>query len=366
LWQNSKLYGAKVTFAEDREPLVLNYLYDGDEVIGVYLNGKILLYIKNIQGDIISVVNTENNEIVLNYYYDAWGNVSYEASDSIAGAIVSVLVLATTNFSYRGYFCDHETGLYYLQSRYYDPEVGRFINLDDPCYLFYDITQVIESNLFAYCCNNPVNRIDPTGFFNNWLQETFPYILVSIYGISISGLLPVFASAKQLYSNGFTEHIGNEKIYYTLTTALVSTFWQSSKYEIISFGAEISAWREVNNAVYDLIAVLTETDIIADEFGFHSIATSTLSEVLSNLGFQNVVLLIEFISELYNLSKFVVAILLEDLGAKLKKGISKSIASDVYIFNWYIKETTHVLFNAQPREVIHYAYCKMSVVSAIM
>lgn len=163
LWQNSKLYGAKVTFAEDREPLVLNYIYDGDEVIGVYLSDTVLLYIKNIQGDIISVVNTENNEIVLNYYYDAWGNISYESSDSIAGAIVSALVLAATNFSYRGYFCDYETGLYYLQSRYYDPEVGRFINLDDTAVVLSASGSTLGSNLFVYCLNNPVCFNDPNG-----------------------------------------------------------------------------------------------------------------------------------------------------------------------------------------------------------
>lgn len=166
LWQNSKLYGAKVTFAEDREPLVLNYLYDGDEVIGVYLNDRILLYIKNLQGDIVSVVNTENNEIVLNYYYDAWGNISYEASESNVGAVMAILVLAATNFSYRGYFCDYETGLYYLQSRYYDPEVGRFINLDDTGIVMGSTGDVLGSNLFAYCFNNPANCVDYTGYYS--------------------------------------------------------------------------------------------------------------------------------------------------------------------------------------------------------
>lgn len=168
LWQNSKLYGAKVTFADGRVPLVLNYLYDGDEVIGVYLNDKILLYIKNIQGDVVSVVNTENNEIVLNYYYDAWGNITYEASESNIGAVLAVLVLSATNFSYRGYFCDYETGLYYLQSRYYDPEVGRFINLDDTEISRLTLGNILGVNLFSYCCNNPVSYSDNNGYWNRY------------------------------------------------------------------------------------------------------------------------------------------------------------------------------------------------------
>ncbi len=61
---------------------------------------------------------------------------------------------------YRGYVFDQETGLYYLQSRYYNPEVGRFINADA-----YTSTGqgMLGNNMFAYCNNNPVNRQDPSG-----------------------------------------------------------------------------------------------------------------------------------------------------------------------------------------------------------
>ncbi len=200
LWQNSKLHGAKVTFADDREPLVLNYLYDGDEVIGVYLNDRILLYIKNLQGDIVSVVNTENNEIVLNYYYDAWGNISYEASESNVGAVMAILVLAATNFSYRGYFCDYETGLYYLQSRYYDPEVGRFINLDDTGMAIAKIGDCLGANLYDYCDNNPIKYIDPTGELS--IGGKLVFVATSFYVAYKSSL------CAQLFVSGFT---GNSK-----------------------------------------------------------------------------------------------------------------------------------------------------------
>ena len=66
-------------------------------------------------------------------------------------------------FRYRGYFYDVETGLYYLQTRYYDPEIGRFLNMDDISYA--DPEQFHGLNLYAYCANDPVNNVDPTGHF---------------------------------------------------------------------------------------------------------------------------------------------------------------------------------------------------------
>ena len=65
---------------------------------------------------------------------------------------------------YRGYVYDEETGLYYLQSRYYNPETGRFINADNPSYLGSD--GITSYNLFSYCGNNPVTGYDPTGCWN--------------------------------------------------------------------------------------------------------------------------------------------------------------------------------------------------------
>ena len=73
------------------------------------------------------------------------------------------MIIAATNVAYRSYFYDFDTELYYLRSRYYDPEVGRFINADDTAYLGYDGSP-LSMNLFAYCCNDPVCNIDPSGY----------------------------------------------------------------------------------------------------------------------------------------------------------------------------------------------------------
>ena len=120
-------------------------------------------FIKNLQGDIVSIVplDSESN-VELNIEYDAWGKPIFEES-SLGAAFVKAMIMAAVNVGYRGYFYDFETGLYYLRSRYYDPETGRFINADDTDYLGYDDTP-LSTNLFAYCENNPVKYKDEKGY----------------------------------------------------------------------------------------------------------------------------------------------------------------------------------------------------------
>ena len=91
---------------------------------------------------------------VVEYTYDAWGKVL-----SVTGTLAST-VGQINPFRYRGYYYDTETGWYYLQTRYYDPEVGRFINADG----YVSTGQgIIGNNMFAYCGNNPVMHSDPSG-----------------------------------------------------------------------------------------------------------------------------------------------------------------------------------------------------------
>ena len=91
------------------------------------------------------------------YTYDAWGNctVSLESSATTAEKRI---VRNFNPFRYRGYYYDYDTGLYYLQSRYYVPQWGRFLNADSCLY-----NRVLGFNLFLYCDNNPVNLVDPSG-----------------------------------------------------------------------------------------------------------------------------------------------------------------------------------------------------------
>ncbi len=79
-------------------------------------------------------------------------------------SIINRFIAYKNPFRYRSYYYDFETNLYYLNSRYYDPQLGRFINADDISTL--DVTQVTLNglNLYTYCLNNPVNETDENGY----------------------------------------------------------------------------------------------------------------------------------------------------------------------------------------------------------
>ena len=115
---------------------------------------------KNMFGDVVAIYDEYGNKCI-SYTYDAWGNhtTTYHAGTT------SQSIEAYNPFRYRGYYYDDETGLYYVSSRYYDPEIGRWISPEPNMYsgLFDNKTPVLAYNVYAYCMNNPVNNIDPTG-----------------------------------------------------------------------------------------------------------------------------------------------------------------------------------------------------------
>ena len=129
-------------------------LYDNeDSVCGILYNNVPYYFLKNLQGDVIAIVD-KDAETVARYSYDAWG-VPTIAQDSVG--------IATINpFRYRSYYYDEEIGLYYLQSRYYDAAVGRFINEDKPICIC-AVAQAQFCSLYPYCDNNPIRYSDSIG-----------------------------------------------------------------------------------------------------------------------------------------------------------------------------------------------------------
>ena len=129
------------------------YLYDETGMIGVMYNSIVYYYLRNLQGDVIAIYDASGEKKV-EYAYDAWGNCTIVYAEDLGFANANPI-------RYRGYYFDRETGLYYLNARYYSPEWRRFISPDDTEYI--DSETPNGLNLYAYCGNDPLNRIDPLG-----------------------------------------------------------------------------------------------------------------------------------------------------------------------------------------------------------
>ncbi len=134
---------------------IMYFYYDmNGRPYGLQYNGNIYYYLLNAQGDVIRMLDSTGSTVA-SYEYDPFGNI-----------ITATGAMAEANpLRYRGYYYDRETGFYYLNSRYYDPKIGRFINADS----YVSTGQgIVGYNMFAYCGNNPVNASDPMGDFWLW------------------------------------------------------------------------------------------------------------------------------------------------------------------------------------------------------
>jgi len=138
----------------------IQILYDENKSpVSFLINNDAYYYIKNLQGDVCKVVDSNGN-VVVEYTYDAWGKMFVDDKYLDESAFIYNPV------TYKGYYFDHETGFYYLQSRYYNPEWGRFINAD----IHIDTERVFGANTFAYCGNNPVRYLDASGGYYSELE----------------------------------------------------------------------------------------------------------------------------------------------------------------------------------------------------
>jgi RHS repeat-associated protein len=124
-------------------------------------NGAEYYVVRNGQNDVIALVDS-TGAIVVEYTYSTYGEVL-----SITGSLASTIGVLNP-YRYRGYRYDNESGLYYLQSRYYNPVWGRFINAD---ILIKSNGSVLGENMFSYCLNNPVIGVDSNGLLTLYFGE---------------------------------------------------------------------------------------------------------------------------------------------------------------------------------------------------
>ena len=146
-------------FKRGSDTLMWLYGADGD-YLGFTLNGAEYYYVKNMQGDIVAIAD-ENRNIVVVYTYNDYGKL-----ESTSGTLAET-VGALNPIRYRGYYYDDETGFYYTDTRYYDPQTARFINADDESLIIATPMSLTDKNLYAYCDNNPISRADRDGQFWN-------------------------------------------------------------------------------------------------------------------------------------------------------------------------------------------------------
>ena len=141
-------------------PFSVSYSKNGGSSYTTYF------YATNAQGDVEGLFRVTLDDTTGKYKqtwygrytYDAWGNVT--VTNASGGNASATSLIVRNPLRYRGHYYDTETGLYYVSSRYYDPEIGRFINADS------QLNQkdgILGYNMFAYCHNNPIMYSDPTG-----------------------------------------------------------------------------------------------------------------------------------------------------------------------------------------------------------
>ena len=196
-WSNERL------ISEHADGTTIDYIYGANGTIGFTINGtKHFYYLKNIQGSITSIVDSTGKTVAC-YEYDAWGVhkvLNPDATENTNPGFIGNI----NPISYKGYYWDSETCLYYNMTRYYDPEVGRFLNMDVLGIL--DITKdfVNGLNLYAYCGNNPVNRVDEGGTLWSWISTRVIQPIGAVIGGTvgaIGGGIGTIVTGGNIFSN---------------------------------------------------------------------------------------------------------------------------------------------------------------------
>jgi len=214
---------------------------------------------KNVSNDIIGILNSQG-EKVATYEYDSWGNILAIKDGSGNSVANNLNHIANINpFRYRSYYYDAETELYYLNSRYYSPMIGRFISVD----LGVSNIGLLDGyNLYAYSFNNPINFQDKDGSWPKWVKKVA--IGVAVIGVCVAAVAITGGSGA-----GIAGYVASQALKYSIggaVTGLViggisgaaknkskTKSWKGTGNAIINGAASGFASGAISGAVYGTV-----------------------------------------------------------------------------------------------------------------
>lgn len=224
---NYYLEGTNIVFEQTGNNTIYFMRDNTSDLVGFKYNDNIYYYIKNAQNDIIGILDSSYN-VVAKYKYNAWG-VNTKITDNLGNDVQNNLNhIANINpFRYRSYYYDSETKLYYLNSRYYNPLWGRFLNSDGTIGANRDI---LGYNLYAYCSNNFINRKDIGGYaWYNVIGDFVKKVADSVVDFAVSVVNTVSTALE----------LGNRAVkaaYHALSTAVESIGNASKEHFVAEVG----------------------------------------------------------------------------------------------------------------------------------
>ena len=250
----------------------LEFVYDdGNQPFAViYKHGQtteLYYYVLNAQGDVSAILDS-GGKIAASYDYDAWGNCTvYNSSDAAIGDL--------NPLRYRGYYYDAETGFYYLQSRYYDPAICRFINADT--FATTDANGFLSANMFAYCENNPIMRVDADGEIWNVIAGAVIGAGLEVLGQLMTGTKFADINWGSVAMEGALGAVSSLGIPARITSKLGKVAFTAFKDVVIPTTVEVRSQIKTNKRVN-----YTKTAITASKASINSAVTAGTDRLLKS------------------------------------------------------------------------------------